>query len=85
MMHVNKDGFYSVRLLALCQTPKQDYHSWSSVHDFLFNIFAAKLHAWRPTPLSATREDSPCRRFHVNNNIKYLVVKILKRDLNIIF
>ena len=42
--------FYSVRLLASSQTSKLDDLSWSTVHDFLFNIFAANPHIWRPTP-----------------------------------
>ena len=45
---LNEDDFYSVRLLASRQTPKLVDHSWSAVHDCLFNIFAA-------TPPSATR------------------------------
>ena len=45
--------FYSVRLLTSRQTPKLEDHSWSAVHDYLFNIFAANLHIWRPTPLFA--------------------------------
>ena len=53
-MFVKKYGFYSVRLLASCQTPKLEDHSWSAVHDCLFNIFAANLHIRRPTPPSAT-------------------------------
>ena len=51
---LNKDSF-TVRLLASCQTPKMEDHSWSSVHDGLFNIFTANLHIWRPTPPSATQ------------------------------
>ena len=47
---LNKDDFYSVRLLASCQTPKLEHHSWSAVHDCLFNIFAANFHIWRPIP-----------------------------------
>ena len=30
--------FYSVRLLASRQTPKLEDHSWSAVHECLFNI-----------------------------------------------
>ena len=41
--------FYSVRLLASRQTPNLEDHSWSAVHDCLFNILAAILHIWRPT------------------------------------
>ena len=44
--------FYSVRFLASRQTPKLEEHSWSAVHDCLFNIFAANLHIWRPTAQS---------------------------------
>ena len=47
--------FYSVRLLASRQTPNLEDHSWSAVHDCLFNIFAANLHIWRPTLPSATQ------------------------------
>ena len=47
--------FYSVRWLALRQTPKLEDHSWSAVHDCLINIFAANLHILRPTPPSATQ------------------------------
>ena len=57
VMFLNKDGFYSVRLLASHQTPKLEDHSWSAVHDCSFNIFTANLHIWRPTPPSATRGD----------------------------
>jgi hypothetical protein len=42
--------FYCVRLLASCQTPKLEDHSWSAVHNYLFNTFAANLHIWRPIP-----------------------------------
>ena len=55
MIFLNKDGFHSVRLLASHLTPKLEDHSWSAVHDCLFNIFAANLHIWRPTPPSATQ------------------------------
>ena len=44
------DGFYSVRLLASCQTPKLEDQSWSAVHGFLFKIIAAILYIRRPTP-----------------------------------
>ena len=52
---LNEDDFYSVRLLASCQSPKMEDHSWSAVHDCLFNIFAANLHIWRPTLPSVKR------------------------------
>jgi hypothetical protein len=52
--------FYSVRLLASLQTPKLKDHSWPAVHDCLFNIFAANLHIWRPSPPFSTRGDAPC-------------------------
>ena len=38
---LNENDFYSVKLLASRQTPKLEDHSWSAVHDCLFNIFAA--------------------------------------------
>jgi hypothetical protein len=36
-------------------TPRLEDHPISAVRDCLFNIFAATLHIWRPSPLSATR------------------------------
>ena len=53
VMLLNKGGFYNMRLLASRQTPKMKDHSWSALHDGLFNIFPANLHIWRPTPPSA--------------------------------
>jgi hypothetical protein len=50
----NKLIFYSEELLAPCPTPKLEEHSLSAVCDCLFNIFAAKLHIWRPSPPSRT-------------------------------
>jgi hypothetical protein len=41
-------------LLAPCPTPKPEDHHLSTVHDCLFNIFAATLHTWRASPPSAT-------------------------------
>ena len=55
VMFLNKDDFYNVRLLASRQTPKLEDHSWSAVHDFLFNIFTVNLYICRPTPPSATQ------------------------------
>ena len=52
---MNEYDFYIVGLLASRQTPKLEDHSCSAVHDCLFNIFAANLHIWMPTPLSATQ------------------------------
>jgi hypothetical protein len=46
--------FYGEGLLALAQTPKLEGHPLSAVRNCLFNIFAATLHIWRPSPLSAT-------------------------------
>ena len=43
--------FYSVRLLASRQSLKLDGHSWSAIHNSLFNIFVVNLHIWRPTAL----------------------------------
>jgi hypothetical protein len=34
--------------------PQAGGHPLSAVHDCLFNIFAATLHNWRPSPPSAT-------------------------------
>ena len=43
VIFLNKYGFYSVSLLASRQTLKLEDHSWSAVHDCLFNIFDANL------------------------------------------
>ena len=60
VMFLNKDGFYSIWLLASCQTSKLEERSWLIVHDCLFNIVTANLHIWRPTPPSAIWGDVPC-------------------------
>ena len=44
--YLNEDDFYSVRLLASRQTPKLEEHSWSAVHDCLFNTFPATLYIY---------------------------------------
>jgi hypothetical protein len=41
-------------LLVPRSTPKLEEHPLSAVRDCLFNIFAATLHIWRPSPPSAT-------------------------------
>jgi hypothetical protein len=46
--------FYGGELLASRPTPKLEGHPLSAVRDCLFNIFAATLHIWRPSPPSAT-------------------------------
>ena len=51
---------YIFTLLASRQTPKMEGHWWSAFHDCLFNIFAANLNIWRPTPPFATRGDASC-------------------------
>ena len=70
VMFLNKDGFYSVKLLASRQTPKLEGHSWSALQDSLFNIFPANLHIWRPTLLSATRGNTlyRCDRYKQMQN-----------------
>jgi hypothetical protein len=45
---------YGEGLLFLRPTPKQEDHPLSSVRDFLFSIFAATLHIWRPSFPPAT-------------------------------
>jgi hypothetical protein len=46
--------FY-VGVVNTAQPPKLEGHLLSAVRDCLFNIFAATLHIWRPSPLSSTR------------------------------
>jgi hypothetical protein len=50
----NKLTFYGKELSAPLPTPKLEDHSSSAVRDCSFNIFAATLHIWRPSPPSAT-------------------------------
>jgi hypothetical protein len=52
--------FYGEELLAPRPTPKLEDHPLSAVRDFLFNVFAATLHTWRPF-LHPQPEDAPCR------------------------
>jgi len=51
----NKLFLYGEELLVLRPTPKLEDYSLSAVRDCLFNIFAATLHIWRPSPPPATR------------------------------
>jgi hypothetical protein len=46
----NKIIFYGEELLAPRPTPKIKDHPLSAVRDCSFNIFAATLHIWRPSP-----------------------------------
>jgi hypothetical protein len=46
--------FYGKEFLVPRPAPKQEDHPLSSVRDCLFDIFAATLHIWRPSPPSAT-------------------------------
>jgi hypothetical protein len=50
----NKLIFCGEELLAQRPTPKLEDLPLSAVRDCLFNIFAATLHTWRPSPPSAT-------------------------------
>jgi hypothetical protein len=50
----NKLIFYGEELSAPRPTPKLEGHPLSAVRDFLFNIFVAILHIWKPSPICAT-------------------------------
>jgi hypothetical protein len=66
-------------LLIPCPTPKLEDNPLLSVRDCLFNIFAAKLHIWRPF-LHPQPYDTPCcgekycqvavaiKKKHINNS-----------------
>jgi hypothetical protein len=56
---VTSSFFYSEGLLTPRPTPKLEGHPLLSVHDCLFNTFAANLHIWRPF-LHLQPEDAPC-------------------------
>jgi hypothetical protein len=49
-MNCNKLIFYGEELLAPRPIPKLEDHPLSALRDRLFNIFAATLHIWRPSP-----------------------------------
>jgi len=59
--------FYGDKLLALLPVPKMEYHHRSAVGHYLFSIFAALLHIWRPF-LHPQCEDLPfcCDRTHLS-------------------
>jgi hypothetical protein len=57
-IHRNKFIFYGEGLLAPRPTQLED-HPLSFVRGCLFNIFAAKLHSWRPF-LHQQPDDAPC-------------------------
>jgi hypothetical protein len=75
-----------VGLLTPRPTPKLEGHPLLSVHDWLFNIFAANLHIWKPF-LHPQPEDAPCcgdrnptlhgKNFYIHINVK--VNKILHK------
>jgi hypothetical protein len=50
----NKLLFFGEELLAPRPTLKLEDHPLSASRDCLFNVFAATVHIWRPTPPSAT-------------------------------
>jgi hypothetical protein len=52
-------SFYGEELLAPRPTPKLEDHPLSAVHVYLFNIFSANFHIWRPF-LHPQPEDAPC-------------------------
>jgi hypothetical protein len=52
-------SFDGEALLAPRPKPKLENHPLSAVHDFLFHIFAATLHIWRPF-LQSQPENAPC-------------------------
>ena len=52
--------FYCEKLLAPLPTPNLDDHSFSAVHDCLFNIFAATLHIWSPFLFPQPNDASCC-------------------------
>jgi hypothetical protein len=60
--------FYGEKSLAYRTTSKLEDHPFSAVCDCLFNIFAATLQIWRPSPPSAT-DDEPCRGDREPHNI----------------
>jgi hypothetical protein len=54
LWHFVTSSFFGEELLASRSTPNLEGHPFSAVRYYLFNIFAATLHIWRPSPPSAT-------------------------------
>jgi len=52
-------SFKDEELSALRPTTQLEDHPLSSVRDYIFNIFAATLHIWRPF-LHSQPEEAPC-------------------------
>jgi hypothetical protein len=59
-MFRNNGSFYGEELLAPHPTPKLKDHPLSAAYDYLFGVFAAPLHTWRPF-LHPQPEDAPFR------------------------
>jgi len=57
---VRKYFFYGEGLLAPHPTSKLEDNLLPAVRDCLFNIFAATLRTWKPSP-HPQPEDAPCR------------------------
>jgi hypothetical protein len=55
----NKLIFYGEKLLAPRPTSNQEDHPLLTVRDCLFNLFAATLHIWRPSPSATWRHAMP--------------------------
>jgi hypothetical protein len=55
----NSVRFYGEELVAPHPTPKLEDHPMSAVRDFLFNIFAATHHIWKPF-LHPQPQEAPC-------------------------
>ena len=70
---LNKGGFYSVRFLASRQTPKLEDHSWSAVHDSLFNIFAANSHGLWHSVVAWMRNLSVPRKTMVSTLLSVII------------
>jgi hypothetical protein len=73
----NKLIFYGEELLAPHKTPKLEDHPLSADRDCLFNIFAATLHIWRPSSLSATWGRAMSWWQETHTHMEFLILKWL--------
>jgi hypothetical protein len=85
-MFRNKLGVLRWWVVSPRPTPKLEDHPLSALRDCLFNIFAATLHIWRPSPASATwgRAMPWWQGTHLTwlwcHNVHNLITRIIRKE-----